>query len=178
MIGSNTREAIPLAWVPRGAYIGPPLRDTMVIRLGAGPSHLSLRPPSSPPTAGARRLAGPADRPGTIAVLLMTLAWSWGHGDSAAIWRTITVAIPRLVWLMACGARGRGWLTPVSRLPTGPSCDALTVFCTPTGGWVPPSLGHIGSRHGHSVPPTEAEVRAGMATVPRHDGDIQRYGVL
>ena len=33
-------------------------------------------------------------------------------------------------------------------------------------------------RRGHSAPPTEAEVRAGMATVPRHDGDLQRYDAL
>ena len=131
MIWSSAKEAIPLAWVPRGAYIGLPPRDTMVIRLGAGPSRLSLRPPSSPPTTGARRLAGPADRPGTVAVLLMTLAWSWGHGNSAAVWRTITVAIPRLVWLMACGARGRGRPTPGGRLPRVRLQGALAVFCSP-----------------------------------------------
>ena len=141
---SNAKEAIPVAWVPRGAYIGLPPRDTMVIRLGTGPSRLSLRPPSSPPTARARRLVGPADRSGTVAVLLMTLAWSWGHGNSVAVWRTITVAIPRLVWLMACGARGRGRPTPGGRLPRGRFCGALAVFCTPTNGWDPPSLGRTG----------------------------------
>ena len=38
----------------------------------------------------------------------MTLAWSCSHGNSAAVWRAFTVAIPHLVWLMAGGARGRG----------------------------------------------------------------------
>ena len=88
----------------------------MVIRLGAGPSRLSLTPLFSLPTTGARRLAGPADMPDTVAALLMTLAWSCGHGNSAAVWRAFTVAIPHLVWLMAGGALGRSWPTP-----TGPS---------------------------------------------------------
>ena len=114
-----------------GVYIGLPPRGTMVIRLGAGPSRLSLRPSSSPPTAGARRLVGPADRPSTVAVLPMTRAWSWGRGNSAAAWRTITVAIPRLVWLMACGARGRGRPTPGGRLPRVRLQGALTVFGSP-----------------------------------------------
>ena len=47
----------PFAWVPWGVYIGLPPGGTIVIRLGAGPSRLSLRLPSSPPTAGAHRLA-------------------------------------------------------------------------------------------------------------------------
>ena len=113
-----------------GVYIGLPPGGTMVIRLGAGPSRLSHRSPSSPPTAGARHLAGPADRPGTIVVLLMTLAWSWGHGNSAAVWRAITVTIPRLVWLMACGARGRGRSTPGGRLPRGRLPGAPATFGT------------------------------------------------
>ena len=104
----------------------------MVIWLGAGPSRLSLRPSSSLPTTGARRLAGPADRPDTVAVLLMTLAWSCGHGNSAAVWRAFTVAIPHLVWLMACGARGRGRPTPGGRLPRVRLQGARAVFCLPT----------------------------------------------
>ena len=135
MIGSNAKEAIPLAWVPRGAYIGLPPRDTVVIRLGAGPSRLSLRPSSSPLTAGARQLAGPVGGPGTVAVLLMTLVWSWGCGNSVAAWQAITVAIPRLVWLMACGACGRGRPTPGGRLPRVRLRGALAVFCTPADGW-------------------------------------------
>ena len=75
----------PFEWVPRGVYISLPPGGTMVIRLGAGPSRLSLRPSSSLPTMGARRLAGPADRPETVAVLLMTRAWSCVHGYSATI---------------------------------------------------------------------------------------------
>ena len=55
--GLSLSRSKPFAWVPRGVYIGLPPGGTMVIRLGAGPSRLSLRPPSSPPTAGARRQA-------------------------------------------------------------------------------------------------------------------------
>ena len=73
----------PFAWASRGVYIGLPPRGTMVIRLGAGPSRLSLRPSSPMLPTGARPLAGPADRPDTVAALLMTLAWSCGHGNSA-----------------------------------------------------------------------------------------------
>ena len=69
----------------------------MVIRLGAGPSHLSHRPPSSLPTDGAHRLAGPAGESGTVAVLLVMQAWSLGRGNSAAVYRAITVAIPHLI---------------------------------------------------------------------------------
>ena len=120
----------PFAWVPRGVYIGLPPGGTIVIRLGAGPSRLSLRPPSFPPASGARRLAGPVDRLDTVATLLVTQAWSLGRGNSAAVYRAITVAIPRLVWLMACGARGRGRPTPGGRLPTGPTLGAPAVFNT------------------------------------------------
>ena len=48
---------------PRALYRPTP-GGTMVIWLGAGPSRLSLRPPSSPPTTGAHRLVGPVDWPG------------------------------------------------------------------------------------------------------------------
>src|SRR3954469_25545861 len=61
MLLSSGQRIQPFAWVLRGVYIGLPPGGTMVIRLGAGPSCLSLRPPSSPPTSGARRLVGPAD---------------------------------------------------------------------------------------------------------------------
>src|SRR4051812_36949572 len=57
-------DSNPLHGCPGGLYRPTP-RGTMVIWLGAGPSRLSLRPPSSPPTAGARRLVGPADWSGT-----------------------------------------------------------------------------------------------------------------
>ena len=50
-----------------GVYIGLPPRGIMVIRPGVGPGRQSLRPPASPPTAGARRLVGPADWSGTEA---------------------------------------------------------------------------------------------------------------
>jgi len=40
----------------------------------------------------------------TIAVMLMTLAWSGERGYSPAAWREITVATPCLIWLMVRGA--------------------------------------------------------------------------
>ena len=92
-----TLRSQPFAWVPRGVYIGLPPRGTIVIRLGAGPSRLSLRPSSSLPASGARRLAGPADRLDTVTALWMTQARSLGRGNSAAIYRAITVAIPHLI---------------------------------------------------------------------------------
>src|SRR4051812_39378160 len=103
----------------------------MVIWLGAGPSRLSLRQPPSPPTSGARRWWAPPTVLVTVAAPRMTLAWSWGRGNSAAAWRAITVATPRLIWLMACGARGRNGPTLGGRLPRGLSSGALAVFVPP-----------------------------------------------
>ena len=60
------QRKIPPHGCPSGVYIGIPPRGTMVIRLGAGPSRLSLRLPSSPPASGARRLVGPAVRLDTV----------------------------------------------------------------------------------------------------------------
>ena len=119
-----------------GDLYRPTPRGTMVIRLGAGPSRRSHRPPSSPPTAGARRLAGPAGESGTVAVLLMTQAWALGRGNSAAVYRAITVITPHLVWLMARGTRGRGWPTPGSRLPRGRLRGVSAVFYALTNWWV------------------------------------------
>ena len=48
-----------------GGLYRPTPRGTMVIWPAAGPGCQRLRPPASPPTAGARHLAGPADRSGT-----------------------------------------------------------------------------------------------------------------
>ena len=104
----------------------------MVIRLGTGPSRLSLRPPSFLPASRARRLAGPADRLDTVAALLMTRARSLGRDNSAAIYRAITVAIPHPIWLMARGALGRSRPTPGRPTPTGPSSGAQAVFGPPT----------------------------------------------
>ena len=50
----------PLHGCPRGVYIGLPPGDTMVIRLGVGPSRLCLHSSASAPATGARRLVGPA----------------------------------------------------------------------------------------------------------------------
>ena len=129
--GLSLSRSEPFAWVPRGVYIGLPPGGTIVIRLGAGPSRLSLRPPAS----GARRLAGPADRLDTVAALLMTQAWSWGHGNSAAVYRAITVFTPHLVWLMARGTRRRGWPTLGSRLPRGRLRGISAVFYALTDCW-------------------------------------------
>ena len=195
MIWPRANGFQPFPWVPWGVYIGLPPRGTMVIRLDTGPgvsaSGLCLlcrplgpadwqasptglvwsRQPASAAGGSCRLLI-------TIAALLMMQAWSWGHGNSAAVWQTITVAIPRLVCLMACGARGRGWSTPGGRLPRVRLRGALAVFCSPADGRSRHlRTVHVG-RRGHSAPPTKAEVRAGMATVPRHDGDLQRYGAL
>ena len=120
----ESRASSLLPWLCMGApgvYIGLPPGGTMVIRLGAGPSRVSHRPPSSPPTAGARRFVGPAGESGTVAVTLMTQAWSLGRGNSAAVYRAITVAIPHPIWLMAHGALGRSRTTPGGATPTGPS---------------------------------------------------------
>ena len=130
--GLSLSRSEPFAWVPQGVYIGLPPGGTIVIRLGAGPSRLSLRPPSSPPTDGARRLAVPTGESGTVAVLLMMQAWSLGRGNSAAIYRAITVAIPHPIWLMARGALGRSRPTPGRPTPTGPSSGAQAVFGPPT----------------------------------------------
>ena len=158
--------------MPRGVYIGLPPRGTIVIRLGAGPSRLSLRPPSFLPASGAHRLAGPADRLDTVAALLMTQARSSGHGNSVAVYRAITIAIPHLIWLMARGALGRSWPTPRSPTPTGPSSGRPGRLRPTHRQAAPPSSGCTGRHHGHSVWRTVAEVRAGMATVPRLAGDL------
>ena len=92
----------------------------MVIRLGAGPAVSAsglrflrrlLGPADwwAPPTGLVRsRQAASAARGScrlliTIAVTLMTLAWSGERGYSPAAWREITVATPGLIRLMAHG---------------------------------------------------------------------------
>ena len=112
-----SRVLNPLHGEAWGVYIGLPPGGTIVIRLGVGPSRLSLRPSSFPPASGARRLAGPADRLDTVAALLMTQARSSGHGNSAAIYRAITVAIPHPIWLMARGPLGGVGRLQGGRLP-------------------------------------------------------------
>ena len=97
----------------------------MVIRLGAGPTV------SASDLRLLRRLLGPADwwapptglvrsrqaasaaggscRPLiTVAVLLMTHAWSWGRGNSPAAWRAITLATPHLFLINGAWAPGEG----------------------------------------------------------------------
>ena len=60
-----------------------------------------------PPTGLVRsRQTAPAARGScrlliTVAVMLMTFAWSGERGYSPAAWRTLTVAASRLIWLMA-----------------------------------------------------------------------------
>ena len=130
--GLSLFRSEPFPWVPRGGYIGLPPRGTIVTRLGAGPSRLSLRPPSFPPASGARRLAGPVDRLDTVAALLMTQARSSGRGHSATVYWAIALAIPHLIWLMARGALGRSRPTPGRPTPTGPSSGAQATFGPPT----------------------------------------------
>ena len=64
----------------------------------------------------------------TVAVTLMTLAWSGERGYSPAAWQEITVATPRLIWLMACGPRGRSGPTAGGRPPSGPTGEASAAF--------------------------------------------------
>ena len=161
MIWSRANGFQPFAWVPWGVYIGLPPRGTMVIRLGAGPTVSAsglrllrrlLGPANwrAPPTGPVRRRQAVSAAGGscrlliTVAVLLMTRAWSWSRGNSPAAWRAITIATLHHIWLMACGPRGRSWPTLGGRLPMGPTCGALAVFCSPADGLVPPSLGRIG----------------------------------
>ena len=77
----------------------------------------------------------------TVAVMLMTQARSGERGYSPAAWRAITVATPCLVWLMACGPRGRGGPTAGGRPPSGPTGGALAVFRALADRWGPSSLG-------------------------------------
>ena len=130
MIWSSANGFQPFAWVPWGVYIGLPPRGTMVMRLGAGPavsvSDLRLL----------RRLLGPADWSGTeptgrvrrgrvlqllitVAVLLMMQAWSWGHGNSPAAWRAITVATPHLILINGAWAPGEGSADSPGPTPDG-----------------------------------------------------------
>ena len=144
-----------------GAYIGPPLRDTMVIRLGVGPGRLSLRQPSSPPTAGARRLVGPVDWPGAGPSALVRRGrvlpaadhCSHASNDAGLVMRSWQQC-RRLMddhcrhspSCLVNGMRGP-WEGPSDfkrPIPTGPSCGALAVFCIPANGWDPPSLGRTG----------------------------------
>ena len=178
MILSKANGCEPFAWVPRGVYIGLPPGDTMVIQLGAGPSRLFHRPPSSLPTGGACRLAGPAGESGTVAVILMTQAWSLGRGNSATVYRAITVVTSRLVWLMTRGPRGSGRPTLGSRLPRGRLRGVSAAFYALTDWRVRRLRALQVGHHGHSAPHIVAEVRAGMATVPGHAGDLQRYDTL
>ena len=133
--GLSLSRSEPFAWVPWRVYIGLPPGGTIVIRLGTGPSRLSLRPPSSPPASGAHLLAGPADRLDTVVALLMTQAWSLGRGNSNAVYQAITVATPHPIWFMACGALEGRRPTPGRPTPTGPSSGALAAFDSPTDGW-------------------------------------------
>ena len=91
-------------------------------------SHVTVLPASfwGPPTSGSR---GQAEH---CATLLMTQAWSSGHGNSAAVYRAITVAIPHPIRLMACGALEGRRPTLGRPTPTGSSSDALAVFDSPT----------------------------------------------
>ena len=113
-----------------GGLYRPTPSDTMVIWPTAGPGRQRLRPPASPPTTGARRLAGPADwlGPLTVAMLLMTWAWSAQCGYSPTAWRDITVATPGLFRLMACLPQGKGRPPAGGRPSPSPSGGASAAF--------------------------------------------------
>ena len=132
----------------------------MVIRLDAGPAvsasglRLLCRPlgPAGgwAPLTGLVRSRQDASVAGgscrlliTVAMLLMTRAWSWSRGNSPAAWRAITIATLRHIWLLALGPRGRSWPTLEGRLPTGPTGGPLAVSCGLTDWWDPLPLGHI-----------------------------------
>lgn len=98
----------------------------MVIRLVVGPARQCLWAPASLPIAGVRRLVGPANCHGlgrqvgpaacgpgglgrTVALPLMTVAWSGGrgvYGYNTAAWRAITIATPSLLVNGAWTPRG------------------------------------------------------------------------
>ena len=97
----------------------------MVIRLDAGPAvsasglRLLYRPlgPAdwrAPPTSlvrsrqAASATGGPCRLLITVAVLLMTQAWSRGRGNSPAAWRAITVATRHLYLINGAWASGEG----------------------------------------------------------------------
>ena len=125
MIWSRANGFQPFAWVPWGVYIGLPPRGTMVIRLDAGRAvsasglHLLCRPlgPAdwrAPPTGLVRSRQAASAAGGscrlliTVAVLLMTRAWSWGRGNSPVAWRAITIATPHHILINGAWAPGEG----------------------------------------------------------------------
>ena len=62
--GLSLSRSEPFAWVPWGVYIGLPSQGYNGNVTGHGPSRQCLRPPTSPPTGGPRRLVWyGADRP-------------------------------------------------------------------------------------------------------------------
>ena len=108
----------------------------MVIRLGAGPTvsasnlrllRRRLGPADwwAPPTGLVRSrqaasAAGGSCRPLiTVAVLLMTQAWSWGRGNSPAAWWAITVATPHLILINGAWAPGEGSADSPGPTPDG-----------------------------------------------------------
>ena len=156
----------------------------MVIRLDAGPAvsasglHLLCRPlgPTdwwAPLTSlvqsrqAAFAAGGSCRLLITVAVLLMMQAWSWGRGNSPAAWRAITVATPHLFLINGVWARGGLGRLPRAdfrwvRLAVPPPSPEVSL----AGG--PCCLQAVQtSRRGCRIRPCGADVRAGMATVPR-----------
>ena len=116
----------------------------MVIRLGTGPAV------SASGLRFLRRLLGPADwwAPPTglvrsrqaasatggscrllitVAVLLMTRAWSWGRGNSPAAWRAITIATPHHILINGAWGPGEGSADSTGRLLMDPTGGPLAV---------------------------------------------------
>ena len=100
----------------------------MVIRLGMGP-FVSVSDFSAdwwgPPTGLVRSRQAASAAGGscrlliTVAVLLMTQAWSWGRGNSPAAWRAITVATPHLILINGAWAPGEGSADSPGLAPDG-----------------------------------------------------------
>ena len=124
----------------------------MVIRLGIGPAVSAsdlrllhrLPPTSLVRSRKAASAVGGSCRPLiTVAVLLITQAWSWGRGNSPAARRTITIATLHHILINGAWAPGEGSADSPGRLPTGPTGGLLAVSWGLTDWWDPLPLGHI-----------------------------------
>ena len=133
-----------------GGLYRPTPRGTMVIQLGAGPSRQSLRLPAFLPTAGARRLVGPADwssmeptgRTRRLRVLPAADYCSCASNDAGLVmgsWlQPHRLADDHCSHSLSCLVNGAGdpWEGQADsrgRLPTGPKGGALAVFWTLAG---------------------------------------------
>ena len=126
----------------------------MAIRLDVGPAvsasglRLLYRPPGpanwrAPPTGLVRSRQAASAAGGscwlliTVAVLLMTQAWSWGRGNSPAAWRAITVATPHLILINGAWAPGKGSADSPGPTPDGSDCGSPAVSRGLADWWAP-----------------------------------------